>query len=272
MPNAIEQGPGMSTRIQDRLETLRRERRKALVIFVTAGFPERDSTPGVVSALEDAGADIIELGMPFSDPLADGSVIQSSSAKALDNGMTLKGILESVKEIRKGSSVPIVLMGYLNPIMSYGQEAFFHEAAEAGVDGMILPELPLEEAPRLAREFEKNGIAQILLVTPTTPDDRMKAIDEASSGFVYCVSSTGVTGSGKSEGLVEYIHRARAAITRNPLLVGFGIKSVEDARAAGAGADGVIIGSAFLKRLQDGMTVEDAAGWVREIRRGLDRS
>jgi tryptophan synthase alpha chain len=261
----------MSSRIQDRLGVLKREGKKGLAIFVTAGFPDKESTPAVVASLEKAGVDIVELGMPFSDPLADGPVIQASSAKALANGMTLRGILQAVREIRKGSSVPIVLMGYLNPIMSYGLEEFFRDAAEAGVDGIILPELPLEEAPRFEGEFTRHGIAQILLVTPTTPDERMKEIDAASGGFVYCVSSKGVTGAGKSSGLQDYVRRARKAITQNPLLVGFGITSVQDARNAGDGADGVIIGSAYLKRIQEGASLQEAADWVQEIRAGLDR-
>jgi tryptophan synthase alpha chain len=184
--------------------------------------------------------------------------------------MTLKRILEDVRMLRAQSGIPIVLMGYLNPIMAYGLNAFFQDAADAGVDGMILPELPLEEAQPFSALFKEHGLAQILLVAPTTSDDRMKEIDTNSTGFVYCVSSTGVTGSSKSNGLGEYVRRARKFVRHNPLLVGFGITSVEEAVKASEDSDGVIIGSAYLKQLQDGTSVPAAAAWVREVRTGLD--
>jgi tryptophan synthase alpha chain len=271
MPEDIESDmPPTSSRIQDRLAGLKKIRKKALVIFATAGFPAGDSTVEVVMSLAEAGVDIIELGMPFSDPIADGPVIQASSASALRNGITLEGILGAVSKVRTTSQIPLVLMGYLNPIMAYGTEKFFRDAAGAGVDGVILPEIPLEEAPRFSDLLRNNGLAQILLVTPTTPDGRMQAIDSASSGFVYCVSSTGVTGSGKYIGLAQYVRRAKGAMRHNPLLVGFGIQSVEDARAASEHADGVIVGSAYLQRLQKGQSVMEAASWVRTLRAGLD--
>lgn len=198
-------------------------------MFLTAGYPTLDATADLVCALEDGGADIVEIGVPFSDPLADGPVIQKASGTAIANGVTLPWILRLVSQIRKRTDVPLVLMGYLNPIMRYGVDRFFVDAAGAGVDGLILPELPLEEWSSYAPVVASAGLAGILLATPTTPPARVRAIDAASSGFVYCVSTTGVTGGAVAGSALDNVRAVRAHVTRNPMLVGFGISRPEDA-------------------------------------------
>ncbi len=251
------------------LSFLRDRKKKALALFLTAGYPAGDSTPGLVLSLAGAGADIIEIGMPFSDPLADGPVIQQSSAVALENGVTIAGILDAVRTIRKTSPVPLVLMGYINPILSYGVERFFRDASSSGVDGVILPELTLEESVRFRDEFSRSGLSQILLVAPTTPSDRVTAIDEASGGFLYCVSTTGVTGSAGKGTPDEFLARVRKCATKNPVLVGFGISTAGEARHAALLSDGVIIGSALIRRLSQGEPIGSITAWVSSIRDAL---
>ena len=261
----------MSDRLQKRLLELRSRKKRALAFFYTAGYPAIDSTVQVGRALAAGGADVIELGMPFSDPLADGPVIQKSSEVALRNGMSLKLLLEQVRLLRHEVDVPIVLMGYLNPIMRYGSMKFFLDAGTTGVDGIILPELPLEEAGRYAGELREAGLAQILLVTPTTPPARLGEIDSLASGFVYCVSMTGVTGGQVSGGVSAYLRGVRERVTRNPILVGFGISTPDQAAAIGVEADGVIIGSALIRQLEKPDCMEALPGWVRAFRESIDR-
>ena len=241
---------------------------KALSLFLTDGYPDLHGAPDIVRTLERGGADIIELGMPFSDPLADGPVIQESSTAALQNGVTLATVLEDVRTIRAGSEIPLVLMGYLNPILRYGPGRFFTDAASAGVDGVILPELPVEESWRFESSIKDAGLSHILLVTPTTPGPRIRTIDGASSGFVYCVSTTGVTGT-RTQAAGEYLRRVRECVKRNPLLVGFGISTPEDAASMALESDGVIIGSALIRRLRDGARGEELRSWVRGIKEAL---
>lgn len=255
-------------RIHASLAALAERKEKALALFLTAGFPHLESTVGLVHELRDAGADLIELGMPFSDPLADGPVIQHSSSVALRNGVTLATVFRQVREIRGSSSVPIILMGYLNPVFRYGTEKFFCDARESGVDGLIFPELPLEESGRFKNLMEANRLANILLVAPTSSPARIKAIDEASSGFLYCVSTTGVTGSSNSN--ADHIDRIRQYVSRNPLLVGFGIATPEDARAFSANADGVIVGSALIKKLQSNTPLPELKQWVRSLKNAMN--
>lgn len=256
-------------RISDRLQHLRQRKEKALALFLTAGYPTLDATANLVWALEKAGADIIELGMPFSDPLADGPVIQQTSATALKNGVTLGSILEDVMTIRRNSEVPVVLMGYVNPILRFGAEKFFRAAADAGVDGVILPEVPLEESGRFSAMVSASKLAYVHLVTPTSSPDRIRRIDEVSSGFLYCVSTTGVTGiraSGVSE---EYLQRVKQLARKNPVLVGFGVHSEEDAKQYSRAADGVIVGSALLARLSQQQSLESICAWVSSMRRAM---
>jgi tryptophan synthase alpha chain len=251
------------------LSSLRERQKKALALFLTAGYPVSDATPGLVLSLAGAGADIIEIGMPFSDPLADGPVIQQSSAIAIQNGVTIAGILDGIRKIRQSSTVPLVLMGYINPILSYGPDRFFRDAASSGVDGVILPELTLEESVRFKSEISSNGICQILLVAPTTPADRITAIDAASSGFLYCVSTTGVTGSAGKGTPDDFLARVKTCAKVNPVLVGFGISTAGEARHAALLSDGVIIGSALIRRLSEGEPLASITGWVSSIREAL---
>ena len=255
----------------NRLQSLLAERiargEKSLAVFLTAGFPTKNATVGLVASLAAAGADIVELGMPFSDPLADGPVIQECSATALANGITLQQILDDVRAIRSSVSIPIVLMGYLNPILRFGVDRFFRAAGAAGVDGIILPEVPLEESGRFADYFTQTGISPILLVSPSTSSERMREIDARSGGFVYCVSRTGVTGAPVHQETKGYLSRAREHIVHNPLLVGFGIATPEDAARIATHADGIIVGSAFLKRLKDDS--RRAMQWVGELKKAI---
>lgn len=246
-----------------------RQRIPSLALFLTAGYPSLDATRDLVLALEDGGADLVEIGMPFSDPLADGPVIQYASTAALRNGVTLPWILDCVRQVRDRSSLPLVLMGYLNPILRYGEERFFRDAAEAGVDGLILPELPLEEWNRVARRIADAELAGILLVAPTTPPDRVRAIDASSSGFLYCVSTTGVTGGMVSREMLGDIRRIKSAVCKNPMLVGFGISSPEKATEFAGVADGVIVGTALLRRLGENASLQDITSWVRNFRSAL---
>jgi tryptophan synthase alpha chain len=238
-------------------------------LFLTAGFPSIDSTVGLVLELERGGADIIELGMPFSDPLADGPVIQQSSAIALRNGVRLSHILQYARNIRRRSSIPLVLMGYLNPILAFNPKRFFEAAASAGVDGFVLPELPPEEAEGYRDLAHRLGLALILLVTPTSPPRRIAMIDSVSSGFIYCVSTTGVTGSHKRGESQEYVRRVKRYAKRNPVLVGFGISTPKDAASYAANADGVIVGSALIKKIIEGNSQAKLRVWTRSLKNAL---
>jgi tryptophan synthase alpha chain len=260
----------MKMKLYDRLTEIKRTGRRSLAMFLTAGYPAHNATPDLVCALEEGGADVVEIGVPFSDPLADGPVIQKASGIAIANGVTLPGILDMVSGIRKRTTVPLVLMGYLNPIMRYGVDRFFRDAASAGVDGVILPELPLEEWSGYAPLVASAGLAGILLAAPTTPPDRVRQIDEASTGFVYCVSTTGVTGSTVAASALADVRGVRAQVHRNPMLVGFGISQPEQAALFGREADGVIVGSALLRRLEENADPGATSVWTAGFRKALD--
>jgi tryptophan synthase alpha chain len=260
----------MTMKLHDRLTENKRTGRRSLAMFITAGYPARNATPDLVCALEEGGADVVEIGVPFSDPLADGPVIQKASGVAIANGVTLPGILAMVSAIRKRTMVPLVLMGYLNPIMRYGVERFFTDAASAGVDGVILPELPLEEWAGYAPRVASAGLAGILLATPTTPPERVRLIDDASTGFVYCVSTTGVTGSSVAASALTDVRAVRAHVRRNPMLVGFGISQPEQAALFAREADGVIVGSALLRRLEENADPAATTVWTAGFRKALD--
>jgi tryptophan synthase alpha chain len=253
----------------------RRNKRKILSFFVTAGYPHQDDTVPLVVEMAKAGADLIELGIPFSDPIADGPTIQLSSDTALRNGITLHKTLEMAQEIRKQSSVPLVLMGYANPIFSFGLQRFINKCAEIGVEGTIIPDLPLEESNEY-REFAAHAdVAAIFLAAPTTSDDRLEELDTISTGFLYCVSITGVTGerNGLPDQSEEFLTRARGCVKNNPLLVGFGIATAEDARRVSHLSDGVIIGSALISAIgksNKNHVIERAVQFVKPFRDALD--
>lgn len=265
----------MNNRINITLQSLHRRNRKALSIFITAGYPGIDATPAIVKTLEESGADIIELGIPFSDPLADGPTIQLSSDVAIKNGVTLTTVFDIVDRIRKESSIPIILMGYANPVMAYGVENYMETASKKGVDGLIIPDIPVEESDEYRTLTRRHNLAPIFLAAPTSSDKRLQQIDAASEGFVYCVSTTGVTGreNGLPESVIEYLQRCRQQIRKNPMLVGFGIASGDDARKLARYSDGIIVGSALIKRInnsRDGDYIATVRTFVKELRKGLD--
>lgn len=227
---------------------------RVLNVYCTAGFPKLNSTLEVMESLQANGADIIEVGMPYSDPLADGEVIQSSSLVALENGMTLEILFEQLAEMRKTIQVPVILMGYMNPILQYGFERFCAAAKAVGVDGLILPDLPLYEFEHIyGATIKANDLDFIFLVTPETSEERLRKLDALSSGFIYAVSSSATTGKDKDFSKVAlYLKRLKAFNLKNPFLVGFGIKDKESFDAVNEYANGAIIGSAYIKALNKG--------------------
>jgi tryptophan synthase alpha chain len=237
------------SRIDDRFKSL--NGKKALVAFFTAGDPDLSASKDIFSVIEKAGADIIELGVPFSDPLADGPVIQASAHRSLQNGTTLGKIIELVKDIRSQSQLPIVLMSSFNPVFVYGQAKFVEDAVNAGADGVILPDLPPEEAGKFLRFANAKSLDTIFLLAPTSTPDRIQMVGEASKGFIYYVSLTGTTGT--KEALAKNLEEKVSAIKNEvklPVLVGFGISGPEQAKEAGQCSDGVIIGSAIVKLIE----------------------
>ena len=231
---------------------------RVLNVYCTAGFPNLDSTLNVINALQNNGADIIELGMPYSDPLADGAVIQASSSKALANGMSIETLFNQLKDFRKEITLPVVLMGYMNPVLQYGFEKFCEDAALAGVDGLILPDLPeYEFETEYGAIIKKYGLDFIFLVTPETSEERVRKLDSLTSGFLYAVSSSATTGSNTNFDVVEkYLQRLQSYQLKNPVLVGFGIKDKQTFEAASKYANGAIIGSAYIKALEGSTNVE----------------
>lgn len=225
-----------------------------LSIYFTAGHPELGATPELISILEKSGVKMVEIGMPFSDPLADGPVIQQSGQKALANGMNLKLLFQQLKDIRKSVQIPLLMMGYLNPVMYYGIENFCRDCQTVGVDGVILPDLPMEEYEAEYKPiFEKYNLKFIFLISPQTSDDRIKKIDELSSGFIYMVSSSATTGAkgSISDTQIEYFKRVTSLKLKNPLVVGFGISNRETFNNVCQYANGAIIGSAFVRMLDE---------------------
>lgn len=240
-----------------RLETIFENKDKILNIYFTAGYPCLDSTVEIMKSLQEHGADIIELGMPYSDPLADGPVIQKSSSVAIKNGMTISKLFDQLKDFRKEIHLPVILMGYLNPVIQYGFERFCSEAAAIGIDGLIIPDLPEHEFEnRYDLLLNKYGLDFIFLVTPETSEQRVKKLDSLSTGFLYAVSSSSTTGSGNNRpGIEAYLARLKNYNLRNPLLVGFGISNKNDFQSICQFAKGAIVGSAYLKALENSRDV-----------------
>lgn len=239
-----------------------------LTIYFTAGYPELHDTVSIIKALDSAGTDLIEVGMPYSDPLADGPTIQKSSEQALRNGMNLKLLFEQLGEARKHTQIPIVLMGYYNQVLQYGIDRFCQQASKTGIDGLILPDLPLDEYyGRCKAIFDRYGLTCSFLVTPSTPDNRIRLLDEASSGFLYAVSSHSITGGNAAMHLTEYGKKLEALGLKNPIQVGFGIHDNQSFREACAIGRGAIIGSAFIKALnQPGSLQEKVTDFIHSIK------
>lgn len=235
-------------RIQSKLE----EDKKLLSIYFTAGYPELEDTVPVLKQLAASGVDMIEIGLPFSDPLADGPTIQESSTHALRNGMTTQLLFEQLEGIRESVSIPLIIMGYFNPVLQYGVEAFCAKCQEVGIDGLILPDLPLAEyEEQYAEIFERYGLFNVFLITPQTSEARIREIDAASHGFIYMVSSASTTGAKSGFGAAQetYFERIQSLSLKNPQIVGFGISNAATFQSATRTAKGAIIGSAFIKML-----------------------
>jgi tryptophan synthase alpha chain len=268
----------VNNRIDSRFEALAAAGRTALIPFITAGDPEPRWTVAIMHALADAGADLLELGVPFSDPAADGPVIQAASERAISRGVSLKRVLEIVGEFRQQDiTTPVVLMGYLNPIERYGHAEFAQDAARAGVDGILMVDCPPEEMVGLRDQLDIHGIYPICLVAPTTTPDRMERIAHQAKGYIYYVSFKGITGANRLEetSLAEPVSALRSH-TDLPLAVGFGIKGPQSAAAVAGLADGVVIGSALIERLADAPSESDAclrvADFLAPIRAAMDNT
>lgn len=236
----------------NRINSKLSENKKLLSIYFTAGYPTINDTVSIIQELEKNGVDMIEIGLPFSDPLADGPTIQASSTAALNNGMSTDLLFDQLKNIRKTVQIPLLIMGYFNPMFQYGIEAFCKKCNEIGIDGLIIPDLPLKEYQDQYKEtFESNNLKNIFLITPQTSNDRIQEIDAVSNSFIYMVSSSSVTGSSGSFGEKEssYFERIAALNLKNPQIIGFGINSKETFQAAVKHQKGAIIGSAFINFL-----------------------
>ena len=240
-----------------------------LNVYCTAGFPELNSTIPIMQALQESGVDIIELGMPYSDPLADGPVIQGSSAKALQNGMSISVLFDQLESFREIIQVPVVLMGYINPLLQYGFEKFCSKAAAVGIDGLIIPDIPIYEFEKeYGAIVRKYGLDFTFLVTPETSKERIQKLDSLSSGFLYAVSSSSLTGSDKDFSIMEdYLQRFQTLGLQNPVLVGFGIKDKSSFKKACQFTNGGIIGSAFIKALENSNDIQQAtSAFIQSIR------
>jgi tryptophan synthase alpha chain len=238
----------------NRINQKLQEDKKILSIYFSAGYPNLYDTVQIIQDLEKSGVDMIEIGLPFSDPLADGPTIQESSTKALENGMTTKLLFEQLENIRQTVKIPLVIMGYFNPILQYGVEAFCKKCQEIGIDGLIIPDLPVNiYAENYKETFEKYGLINVFLITPQTSDERIRYIDSVSNGFIYMVSSASVTGSSDGFGSIQtnYFKRISEMNLKNPQIVGFGINNKETFNQATQFAKGAIIGSAFIKNLTE---------------------
>ncbi|MDA8973204.1 tryptophan synthase subunit alpha [bacterium] len=243
-----------ATLVPNRINTRMADPKKVLSIYFTAGYPEKEDTTKVLQQLQDSGVDLVEIGLPFSDPLADGPTIQDSSTTALKNGMSTQLLFDQLKDIRKSIHIPLIIMGYFNPMLQYGVDAFLKECAQIGIDGIIMPDLPLAEYKQhYAAMYEKYGIKNIFLITPQTSDARIREIDKASDSFIYLVSTASVTGSKSGFGPEQeaYFERIANMKLKNPLVVGFGIHDEHTFTQATKHTSGAIIGSAFIKTITE---------------------
>ena len=264
----------MTGRIERKLRDLKQKKEKALVVYLTAGDPDLQTTRSLMLALEKAGVDVIEIGVPFSDPTADGPVIQAASQRALRGGETLSGILDMIESLRAVSEIPIVLFGYYNPIFSYGNERFAARAKRAGVDGILVVDLPPEESQELRQHTDRAGLDFISLIAPTTSDNRIARIAKNATGFLYYISITGVTGTAQPliQNIKVDVERIRK-INALPLVIGFGISTPAQAREIASCADGVVIGSAFVRLIEENGDKYDliqiASSFAKDIKNAL---
>ena len=269
LPEIVEmkKNEQMNNRINQLFE---QKKENILSVYFTAGYPNLNNTIEIIQELEKNGVDLIEIGIPFSDPTADGPIIQKSSETALKNGMSLNLLFEQLKTVRKSVNIPLILMGYFNPVFQFGVEQFCQNCAEIGIDGAILPDLPLDEFKLKYKSFfKKNKLHNILLITPQTSIGRIEQIDAASKGFIYMVSSSSTTGVGKKvdDFQQDYFQRIQQMKLRNPRLIGFGISDKETFQNACKYAEGAIIGSAFITALSTKINIEESiANFVKSIK------
>lgn len=256
--------------MKNRIDQMFEQKKDLLSIYFTAGFPTIDDTMPILNGLEKAGVDFVEIGMPFSDPLADGPVIQLASIDALNNGMCIKKLFEQIKEMRKEITMPVILMGYINPVMHYGIEKFAADAEAAGVDALILPDLPFDEyVEKYKSMLDSHNLHFIPLIAPQTPDERIRHIDSLAEGFIYTVASAGITGNIKTsvDYRTAYFDRIRNLKLRNKAVIGFGIKDNASYKHACEHADGAIIGTAFVNYVKEHGTSEEAIkAFIKSIR------
>jgi len=241
-------------------ELFKKKKEKVLNVYCTAGYPQLNSTREIMRALQDNGADLIELGVPYSDPLADGPVIQASGSKAIQNGMTVSRLFDQLKDFRTEIHIPVILMGYTNQVLQYGFKRFCADAEKLGIDGLIFPDLPMYEYENEYRDsIKKHNLDFIFLITPETSEERVKKLDSLSSGFLYAVSSSSTTGKEKDFSVTEkYLQRLQGMNLTNPVLVGFGIKDKQTFETACKHANGAIIGTAYIKALENAPDVKEA--------------
>jgi tryptophan synthase alpha chain len=255
--------------IMNRIDQTFKEKKDVLNVYFTAGYPNLDDTIRIATVLEKAGADMLEIGMPFSDPVADGPTIQDSSQKALENGMTMVKLFKQLKTLRDHVSIPVLLMGYVNPIIQFGIDRFCDQCAEVGVDGVIIPDLPMQEYLEFyLGKFKSKGIHNVFLISPNTSEERIRLIDEESGGFIYVVSSSSITGAKKGiqEGQLAYYQRIQSMSLKNPQLIGFGISDKETFDTACTYSNGAIIGSAFIKQLDEDASEKGISDFIKTIK------
>jgi len=266
----------MKGRIERKFQDLKQKNEKALVVYLTAGDPDMQTTRGLILALEESGVDIIELGVPFSDPTADGPIIQAASQRSLCRGTTLSGILDMIKSLRTVSEIPVVLFGYYNPIHSFGNERFATGSKQAGADGILVVDLPPEESDELRQHTDRAGLDFISLIAPTTSDKRIAKIAKNATGFLYYISITGVTGTAQPamQNIGDHVERIRK-ISALPLVIGFGISTPVQAAKIASCVDGVVIGSALVRLIQEHGARDDliktASSFTRDIKMAMSQ-